>query len=89
MVKTLQVTIPSGGTVQISTLQCSIRLIDFQNNAGHTMRVGDSTVTSSIGHLLAATGGGWTLHTDGYFSYLSDWFVVGTAADVVDVTFVT
>ncbi len=89
MVKTLQVTIPSGGTVQISTSQTSIRLIDFQNNAGHVMRVGDSTVTSAIGRSLAASGGSWQLQAESYFGYLSDFWVVGTSADVLDILYVT
>jgi hypothetical protein len=88
---TLQVTIPSGGKVQVSTSPTSVRFIDFQNNgATNAMRVGDSTVSSTVGHNLVKSGGELAIETGGnYFCYLSDWWVAGTSADVLDITFAT
>jgi hypothetical protein len=88
----IQVTIPTGGgPVQVSSTQTLVRYVEFQNNASHTMRAGGAQVSSTLGHLLAASGGEWPIHcgSPGYYAYLSDFWVVGTAADVLDVVYVT
>lgn len=90
MVVTLQVTIPSGGKIQVSTSAISVRWIDFQNNgATNAMRVGDSTVSSTNGHNLVKAGGELQIHNEGYFAYVSDFWLFGTAADVCDVMYIT
>jgi|FreactTroBogLake_1042271.scaffolds.fasta_scaffold03232_2 hypothetical protein len=91
MVVSLQVTITTTGVAQqISTAQTQVRFIDFQNNAAAAMRIGDSTVSATKGHTLAATGGDFPVHTgDVYFSYLSDWWVEGTSGQLLDVTYIT
>ncbi len=91
--KTIQVTIGASAT-QISTTKilCSSWMI--QNNAAHNIRFGDSTVTSSIGTLLAggtAPGGSYTStgSTNGTQPVpddLSQWYIAGTQNDVIDVT---
>lgn len=88
---TLQVTIPAGGKVQVGTTSRSLRYINFQNNgATNGMRVGDSTTSATVGHNLVKAGGEWSIGTnDIYFCYLSDWYIVGTVADVCDITFIT
>jgi hypothetical protein len=88
---TLQVTIGASGKTQFSTLQRSIRYINIQNNgATNTMRVGSDAVSATVGHKLATNGGEITVGTnDIYFCYISDFWVQGTAADVVDVTYIS
>jgi uncharacterized membrane protein YjfL (UPF0719 family) len=56
-----------------------------QNNAIHSVRIGDATVSATKGILLAAGSSMSIPLTMEYSSSLSDWFIFGTAADVVDV----
>lgn len=88
-----QVTIPTGGgPVQLSTAQTSVRYIEFQNNATASMRVGAANINTTTGHNLSASGGAWTISNlgqGGYFAYLSDWYAVGTAGQILDVQYVT
>jgi hypothetical protein len=87
---TLQVSIPSGTKVQVSTAHTLVRYINFQNNGStNAMRVGDSSTSSTVGHNLVKTGGELAIHTDGYFCDLSDWWIVGTSSDVCDITYIT
>jgi hypothetical protein len=89
---TIQVIIPTGGgPVQISTSTTPFRVIVFQNNSAGTMRIGGPNVSSTEGYLLAATGGALSVRsgTPGYCGYPSDWWVVGTATQVLDVFFYT
>lgn len=89
---TFQVTLGSGATqLSAAHLYCSAWII--QNNATHNMRFGDSTVTTSKGTVLASgsPGGSYTTTASANGSQpnpddLSQWYVAGTAADVVDVT---
>ncbi len=72
--------------------QILCRQVIIQNNAAHIMRVGDSTVSATKGIYLAAGPGGGSLNSGAvaiYNSYLSDFWVFGTAADVVDVFYNT
>ena len=67
------------------TAQIMCRQIIIQNNAAHSMRLGDSTVSSTKGIYLAAGPGGGTVNSGPvvvYNSYLSDWWAFGTAADL-------
>lgn len=76
----------TGSAQQISTAQTPVRYIRFQNNAAATMRLGDSTVSSTNGQLLAATGGVWdSQRADVYHSYLSDFWVIGTSTQLLDI----
>lgn len=51
---------------------------------------GDTTLSSSVGYSLAASGGTLTIGTvDSYFAYINQFQVVGTAADVLDILYVT
>jgi hypothetical protein len=78
-----QIAAPSSPTAQI---QC--RQIIIQNNAAGTMRLGDSTVSSTKGIYLAAGPGGGSFNSgvvEIYNSYLSDFWVFGTVDQVVDV----
>lgn len=89
---TFQVTIGAAATQISSTnLYCSSWTI--QNNAAHSIRFGDSTVTSSKGLLLAAgtPGGSFTSPASRNGSQpapdnLSQWYIAGTQNDVIDVT---
>lgn len=85
----LQVTLGAGAT-QISTANTPCRQIVLQNNAAAVMRIGDSTVSATKGISLA-TGGTQLLSGQGvaYHTYLSDWYVFGTAAQLLDVLYIT
>ena len=87
----VQVTLGTGAT-QVSPLNINVQSLEIQNNAAHNCRVGDSTVTASKGILLAfnATppGGAFTLDLDfPRGTILSQWYIAGTAADVIDVLY--
>src|ERR1039458_399324 len=81
---TLQTTLGNGATEISSTVQLVYQVM-LQNNAAHSMRCGDSNVTSSRGALLAASGG--TVNFTAQM-YLSQLYCVGTQGDVVDVIYV-
>jgi hypothetical protein len=75
-----------------ATSQVLCRQVIIQNNATHTMRLGDSSVTSSKGIYLAVGPGGGSFNTGPstvYNSYLSDFWVVGTSGDTVDIFYNT
>lgn len=84
----IQVTLGASATQISATLNC--RWFTIQNNAAHSARAGDSTVTSSKGVYLAAGpgGGSWQppiVQGAGIFN-LAQWYIVGTSSDVIDVT---
>lgn len=90
-VKTLQVTI-GAGTTQVTTTDTFCKQIFFQNNAAGTMRIGDSTITSSKGVLLNAGpgGGSWTVTSIyGANLDLADYYVNGTSTQILDVACIT
>jgi hypothetical protein len=84
---TFQVTIPSGGgPVQFPSLQVQPQTMVLQNNAAAVMRVGDKTVSTTKGISLAATGTPVVIPLgQDYSSRLSEFWVVGTATQVLDV----
>ena len=91
--KSLQVTLLATAT-QVSTtkppIQC--RQVIIQNNAAHSVRLGDSTVSATVGQYLAAGPGGGGFNSgpaDIYNTYLTDLYLFGTAADVIDVFYNT
>jgi hypothetical protein len=63
--------------------------MDVQNNAAAVCRLGDSTVTSSKGIQLLASGVSGSKHTIGPFAGLqgdaSQYYLYGTAAQLIDV----
>jgi hypothetical protein len=69
-----------------STSNVLCRQILIQNNAAHNMRLGDSTVSATNGIALSIGGGTFNSGpVEVYNSYLSDFWIFGTASDVVDV----
>ena len=82
-----QVTIPSGGgPVQFPSLQVQPQTMILQNNAAAVMRVGDNNVSTTKGISLAATGAPFVIPLgQDYSTRLSEWWVVGTATQVLDV----
>jgi ribosome biogenesis protein Tsr3 len=59
--------------------------IIIQNNATHVIRVGDQTVSATKGISVAVAG---TLDISGLIDYgqdLTDFYIFGTATDVIDV----
>jgi hypothetical protein len=89
-VKTLQVTIGAGVT-EISTGALFCSEVQIQNNAAHSIRVGDSATTSSRGALLASGSPGgsqtWGPFPNGKID-LSQLYIAGTQNDVIDVIYI-
>ena len=90
-VVTKQVTIGASVT-QVSTTDIYSSQITFQDNATHVMRVGDASTSSTRGALLSAgaPGGSATFNggSSGKGLDLADFYVAGTAADVLDVIYI-
>ena len=92
MVVSGQVTIPTGGgPIQLSTVGTLVRFIAFQNNAAGAMFVGGPNASATVGYGLSATGGTLVLQGGGsaYFASLSEFWVFGTAAQVLNYVYVT
>jgi hypothetical protein len=85
MVHTLQVTL-TGSAQKITANNVVAYSLNFQNNAAAVMRVGDSTVTASKGHSLAASGGNWDVPLMAP-TQLSSFYVIGTSTQLLDVTY--
>lgn len=83
---TLQVTLGAAATQATTTPILFCRWVTVQNNATHACRVGDSNVSSTRGIALAAAGGTVTFGYPGVV--LSDIYISGTAADVIDIVYV-
>lgn len=61
----------------------------FQNqSASNTMAIGDTTTTNSNGLQLGPSGSANFGAFINYGTYLSDWWVVGTAGDVLFVLYI-
>ena len=88
-------TVMNGSAQQISPLQpttgnqiyCSV--LQFQNNGSNNIRIGDNTVTSSTGILIAAGGGLYTAPCPPKGTRLADWWAIGTASDKLDYLYET
>lgn len=90
-VQLLQVTLTAAAT-QITTSNTFCKQIIIQNNAAHSCRIGDSTVSATKGILLAAGTPGGTINSgpvDIYHTYLSDWWIFGTTSDKIDVLYIS
>lgn len=86
-VQTLQITI-GASTTRISTTPLYCSWILFQDNtSADSMRVGDSTTSSTKGTKLLA-GGSWQTPVKAAPAMfnLANWWVNGTQNDVIDVT---
>lgn len=87
---TLQVTIGAGAT-QIGGANVFVRQVIFQNNAAHSMRIGDANVSSTRGALLSVGSPGGSLNLGPFFAPsidLSTFYVAGTQNDVLDIIFI-
>lgn len=88
-VKTIQVTLGSTAT-QVSTVSQQCKWIAFQNNnASDVVRVGDSTVSSTNGIVLAGGSPGGSFTTPVAYNSttynLNTWYLFGTSGDKVDI----
>ena len=90
-VVTLQVTLGSGITPILASGDLPCKWVIFQNNAAHSMRLGDSNITSSRGLYLAAGPGGGSYNSIATAPItgtgLKNWYVIGTSGDVLDVIY--
>jgi len=89
---TAQITIGAGTNTQFSPGGTPFASeVSVQNNAAHTIRVGDKNTSATQGALLASGAPGGSV-TFGPYDYpaidLSTLFVAGTQGDVVDVIWV-
>lgn len=60
----------------------------FQNQGGNQMWIGDATTTTTNGLLLGISGQANFSAFINYGTYLSDWWVAGTAGDVLFVLYI-
>lgn len=65
-----------------------VQQLIVQNNGGNDMRLGDTTVTATRGLVLGSSGSINMGAFINYGTFLSDWWVFGTAGDVVDFVYV-
>ena len=86
-IKTLQVTLGASAT-QVSATNIYVKWVLFQDNAAHSMRIGDANVSSTRGIALS-TGGSFFDQPlrIAEATNLAQWWVSGTAADVLDVIY--
>lgn len=59
----------------------------LQNQGSNDMHFGDATTTATNGLLISSTGAANLGSFINYASYISDWWVVGTAGDVLFVLY--
>ena len=95
---TYQITIPASGKVRITDTTAGffvnvpantmVQTLLIQNNAAHSIRVGDSTVTSTKGVQITASGSSNFGAFMNYNTMLSDWWIDGTAGDVIDILYI-
>lgn len=88
-VKTLQVVL-TGSAQQVSATPIRCKWASFFNTAAAAMRAGDANVTASRGVPLAATTGFYNVPVSQASTFgtdLSQWFVIGTATQVLDVVY--
>jgi hypothetical protein len=66
------------------------QIIVFQNQGSHSMYIGDATTTGAVGGGLQLTplGSADFSTAINYGTYLSDWWVAGTAGDVCMVLYI-
>ncbi len=94
----LQITIPAGGKVQLTDTTAGfpvnippntfVQQLTIQDNAANSCRVGDVTVSATRGILLTAGGAFGPGSFMNYGTYLSDWWLFGTAGDVIDICYI-
>lgn len=96
----IQLTLSGSGANQISPntdtvaggTQVYVSYLIIQNNAGHSLRVGDNTVSSTKGILIASGTPGGSVTAQFAMprgSLLSQWYIAGTNADVIDILYET
>lgn len=61
--------------------------ITFQNNGLNPMRLGDRSVSSIRGIILGASASNTNTVSINYSTYLSDWWLEGTAGDICDILY--
>ena len=85
----IQVTLGAGATPITTNNNIYCSMLAINNNAAAVVRVGDNTVSATKGISLAAAGVGSTSLTFAFprGTHLSDWFLFGTAAQVIDILY--
>ena len=87
-IKTLQITL-TGAAQQVSAKPIKCKWEVFQNNGTPAVRAGDANVSATLGYSIAPAAAfplpvpfASTFGTD-----LSQWFVIGTAAQLLDIVY--
>lgn len=83
--RTIQVTLGATAT-QVTTGQIYSPFVIIQNNASHSIRVGDNTVTSSKGINVSASGSITIQRSDNRI-LLKSYYIFGTQNDVIDILY--
>lgn len=79
-----QVTLGAAHT-QFPQMDFQPQTMTVQNNATHVMRLGDVSVSATRGMSIAPGGSFTFILGQDYSTRISEWWVFGTAADVLDV----
>lgn len=84
----ISVTLGAAATPITTNTSIYASMIIVQDNATHSVRLGDNTVSATKGILLGLGGGSSTI-TLAFprGAHLSEWYLFGTAADVIDVLY--
>lgn len=87
----IQVTLGSGAT-QITKSAIYTPSLFIQNNAAAVVRIGDNTVSATRGIALApigtgSAGGAYTVYRADNRIHLSDYYLFGTAGQLIDVLY--
>lgn len=90
-VRSIQVLLGSGATqVQppSSNPERQVQCLIFSNNTGSAVRVGDKTVSATVGIVLPAATPVTIAPAEAYGMFLSEFWLFGTAATSVDILYV-
>lgn len=86
----IQITLGAGAT-RVTTAQIYTPALFIQNNGTGVMRVGDNTVSATKGIALLSNtgpgGGTYTCYRPDNRIHLADYYVFGTAGQLVDVLY--
>lgn len=90
--RTIQITLGAAAT-RVTASRIVSPFITIQNNAAHSIRIGDNTVSATKGIFIPATAaagagsGSLTVQRADNNILLSNYYVFGTAGDVVDIIY--
>ena len=83
----IQITMGAGARTQITTAQIYSPFLTIQNNSANNVRVGDNTVSSTKGILLASgsPGGSYTIQRNDNRIPLFQYYISAPVGTIVDI----